>query len=278
LVWSRFQGHSFKGIHIITLIAQIQAQFGVSIVRDKIIFIPLKSWRYLEAKRYPRLTLILSSIGSLLSGWEAMMQLRPKIFFESVGFAFIYPLAWFFGAKVIAYVHYPTISSDMLKRVVSREAAFNNQAHVAKSALLSSLKLWYYKLFSVIYGYVGSYCDVVMVNSSWTAGHINDIWRIPKRTFLVYPPCDTSSLVEFPFNNREKIIVSVAQFRPEKDHELQIDIIKEMVRRKKHHFGPNGFKLVLIGSVRNGQDLELVENLDRRIRDAGLEVYLCING
>jgi hypothetical protein len=33
-----------------------------------------------------------------------------------------------------------------------------------------------------------------MVNSSWTEGHINGIWGVPKRTFRVFPPCDTESL------------------------------------------------------------------------------------
>lgn len=40
-----------------------------------------------------------------------------------------------------AYVHYPTISTDMLKRVQNREAGVTNAASVANSRWKSSIKL-----------------------------------------------------------------------------------------------------------------------------------------
>ena len=51
------------------------------------------------------------------------------------------------------------------------------------------------------------------VNSSWTAGHINALWRIPQRTTIVFPPCDTMALEHLPLAGRKPWIVSVAQFR-----------------------------------------------------------------
>lgn len=39
-----------------------------------------------------------------------------------------------------AYVHYPTISTDMLRRVKSREAGVTNDSDVAGSVWKSSLK------------------------------------------------------------------------------------------------------------------------------------------
>lgn len=40
-----------------------------------------------------------------------------------------------------AYVHYPTISTDMLRRVQSREAGVTNDSGVAGSAFKTALKL-----------------------------------------------------------------------------------------------------------------------------------------
>ena len=48
---------------------------------------------------------------------EALAAHRPEVFFDTVGYAFGYPLARLAGAKVAAYVHYPTISTDMIARV-----------------------------------------------------------------------------------------------------------------------------------------------------------------
>jgi glycosyltransferase involved in cell wall biosynthesis len=67
--------------------------------------------------------------------------------------------------------------------------------------------------------------DVVMVNSSWTSAHIQQLWWSLKEPALVYPPCDTSDLQKLPLDRKLKhlYLVSVAQFRPEKNHRLQLE-------------------------------------------------------
>ena len=62
------------------------------------------------------------------------------------------------------------------------------------STWLSLCKVIYYRLFGWMYGTVGSFAHLAMVNSSWTQSHIESLWRIPERTKRVYPPCDTSGL------------------------------------------------------------------------------------
>lgn len=68
------------------------------------------------------------------------------------GYAFSYPFARLLGCTVVAYVHYPMISTDMLGRVRGREVAFNNRAIVARSSLLSGLKVYYYQALAWVYG------------------------------------------------------------------------------------------------------------------------------
>lgn len=47
----------------------------------------------------------------------------------------------------------------------------------------------------------------------------------------MYPPCDTAALLALPLDRRLKrvYLVSVAQFRPEKDHAMQVGIICSVV-------------------------------------------------
>ena len=88
-----------------------------------------------------------------------------------------------------------------------------------------------------------------MVNSSWTEGHINQLWAgvedtkkdsepttaRPVTVHKVYPPCDTSEFAKIPRKSEELFqkeglikVVSVGQFRPEKDHALQIRAMFEL--------------------------------------------------
>ena len=78
---------------------------------------------------------------------------------------------------------------------------------------------------------------MVMTNSSWTAGHIDQLWSLSSRK--IFPPCDVrkgskilyivllkksssrkySKYTSLPIENRnENLLISVAQFRPEKNH------------------------------------------------------------
>ena len=61
------------------------------------------------SNRYKHFTLLAQSVGSMVVGVEALFRLTPDVFVETVGFAFIAPIAKVLGCCVISYVHYPTI-------------------------------------------------------------------------------------------------------------------------------------------------------------------------
>ena len=182
-----------------------------------------------------------------------------------MGYSFVFPIFRFFGGcKVACYVHYPTISTDMLGKVTSRAAAFNNNSFISRSPVLTRIKTIYYKLFAFIYGITGRSADAVMVNSSWTEDHINEIWKIPLKTYKVYPPCDVKEFADLSVeSNPQSIrIIAVAQFRPEKDHPLMIrsfyklmDLLTDEEKER--------VKLVLVGSCRNEEDYQRVEDYRR---------------
>ena len=81
----------------------------------------------------------------------------------------------------------------------------------------------------------GKYSDLTMVNSSWTEDHINKLWSSNK-AHKVYPPCDNKDFlrIQRTFDgfdiHSEKInkIISLGQFRPEKDHAMQIRSMFEL--------------------------------------------------
>nr|POE86361.1 isoform 2 of gdp-man:man(3)glcnac(2)-pp-dol alpha-1,2-mannosyltransferase [Quercus suber] len=80
-----------------------------------------------------------------------------------------------------------------------------------------------------MYGFVGSCAHLAMVNSSWTQSHIEKLWRIPHRTKRVYPPCVAVQTLERP--SKSPIIISVAQFRPEKAHTLQLEAFSVALKK-----------------------------------------------
>ena len=121
----------------------------------------------------------------------------------------------------------------MFNKVIEQRPSYNNNNHISKSVSLSKLKLIYYQIFKYLYSIVGSYASTVIVNGSWTENHISLLWNISSNSnstsdnrhlIKIYPPCNTEKLISIPLRplERKRMIVSVGQFRPEKDHLLQL--------------------------------------------------------
>jgi len=172
------------------------------------------------------------------------------------------------GCRTGCYVHYPTISTDMLDRVIHRHADYNNSSRVSNSAVLSQLKLAYYRLFAWAYGVAGRRSDLILVNSSWTENHILGLWKAPECTFIVYPPCDVAEFMTIPLNirpldnSRTRKVVSVSQFRPEKNHRLQLEAFEKFLASVPSE-RRSQFKLSLVGGCRNEDDTVRVEQLKK---------------
>lgn len=158
-----------------------------------------------------------------------------------MGYAFTFHIVKWLGAiPVGAYVHYPTISTDMLARVRSRKKWHTNSSAISSSPILSTAKLMYYRLFMYYYALSLRAASFLMVNSSWTKQHVDAILShsdpvldlvhsLPpfvllrvldpsgstasKEAMIVYPPCDTREIATFALEGRERVILSIAQFR-----------------------------------------------------------------
>lgn len=70
---------------------------------------------------------------------------------DTMGYAFTFPVVRIlsgYRTPVGAYVHYPTISTDMLSRVKERKEGYANNASISSSVALSSAKLLYVLILS----------------------------------------------------------------------------------------------------------------------------------
>jgi len=251
------------------MIKLAKQRFGSDIDATRVSFVFLRKRGLVEASMYPSFTMLGQAAGSVALGYEALGSFVPDIFIDSMGYAFTLPMFKIMGGcRIGAYVHYPTISTDMLCRVANREAQFNNNNAVAKSWLKTQLKLVYYRLFATCYGWAGRYSDVVLTNSTWTHNHVVSLWKIPDRTQIVYPPCDTGNLEKIPLQPRRPYIVSVAQFRPEKNHRLQLDAFHALLQKYPEHKA--AAKLVMVGGCRNDGDEARVASLRTAMATLGL--------
>eukprot|EP00088_Acartia_fossae_P062987 TRINITY_DN7649_c0_g1_i9.p1 TRINITY_DN7649_c0_g1~~TRINITY_DN7649_c0_g1_i9.p1 ORF type:complete len:489 (-),score=45.40 TRINITY_DN7649_c0_g1_i9:212-1678(-) len=244
------------------ILNKARQRFDMEISNDKLEFVYLHKRRYVEASMYPYFTMLGQSLGSIILGIEALTNCPPDVYFDTMGYAFTLPLfKYICGSAVGCYVHYPTISTDMLDAVQSRRAAYNNRKRVSRNPIATFVKLRYYRIFAWLYGKAGRRSDCVMVNSSWTEDHIGSLWEVTAHK--VFPPCEVSHLNQLGSlreESKEVKIISLGQFRPEKDHSLQIKAMYEL-RQIITDEEWQKVKLVIIGGVRGEEDENLVKDL-----------------
>lgn len=168
-----------------------------------------------------------------------------------------------------AYVHYPTISTDMLSSLSSPSNLGVNAGQGA--GVRGTAKRFYWRLFAYFYTWVGTYIDVVMTNSTWTLEHITSLWGPSRRdskkssATTIFPPVavgelETSIQVSDASElKRESILLYIAQFRPEKNHKLILAAFAQFMATKTA--ATTGARLALIGSVRDDNDKKLVYEL-----------------
>jgi alpha-1,2-mannosyltransferase len=231
----------------------------------------LSTRQYILSSTYPHFTLLGQSLGSLVLAYDAFSLLVPDIFVDTMGFAFTIALSKFFFPEVPtgAYVHYPTISTDMLGSLREDGKGVNAGSG---SGLKGLVKQQYWRIFASMYSWVGGNVDLVMTNSSWTQAHIQSLWgqqrqnrkkQIPIK--VIFPPVAVEEIERevdvTPASEkyREKILIYIAQFRPEKDHTLILNAFAKFYHTESK--AAKGSKLVLVGSVRDSEDATRVYKL-----------------
>ncbi|KAJ6542739.1 hypothetical protein B0H19DRAFT_1267957 [Mycena capillaripes] len=245
-----------------SIIEKVQDRFSITLSPTTLHFVFLTRRILVEDSTYPHFTLIGQSLGSVCLVAEALSLLVPDAYIDTMGYAFTLPVVRFLGIPAGAYVHYPTVSPPMISRVTRTP------------------KLIYYHAFMLIYAVALRRARVLMVNSSWTQKHVDAVLAYPGfgrwgvvRTRVVYPSCDTREMARLPLEGRERVVLSIAQFRPEKDHPAQVRALHALL--KDHpEYAAEGIQLVMIGSCRNAEDEGRVEGLRTLARDLGVEAHV----
>ncbi|KAI9708058.1 MAG: asparagine-linked glycosylation protein [Bogoriella megaspora] len=254
------------------IIDRVRTRFNIHLHPPKVQFLYLSTRRFVLASTWPHFTLLGQSVGSLILAYDAFNLMIPDIFIDTMGYAFTMALSKFLFPDVPtgAYVHYPTISTDMLGSLDEGGQGVN--AGKGKG-YRGAAKRRYWLAFAWLYGWCGGQVDVVMTNSSWTQEHIKQLWG-PKRTKrrsafeveVVFPPVAVEELEQAvdisteSEKKRGKYLLYIAQFRPEKNHQVILDAFAKFLQNYK---GPaqDKPKLILIGSVRDSDDATRVYKL-----------------
>lgn len=280
-----------NGVSKEDMLKKAHEQFNIQLDASRIMFIPLRNRNLVGDKFWPAFTLLGQAYGANRMSYMALGQLVPDVFIDTTGYAFALGPVKNFSSRIRvgAYVHYPTISSDMIQRVKSRQVGHTNASWIATLWPVTMVKWVYYQLFAAAYGGALRHADVIVCNGSWTKAHVDELlpqrvphlWgraRLPP-VHVVYPPCDTERFAELPLDGRHaRTMVSVAQFRPEKEHAMQLRIVRRLLdkypelKSSRGHQRP--LRLVLIGSCRNDEDRKRLASLRALAKELLIENHV----
>ncbi|KAF4551887.1 ALG11 mannosyltransferase-like protein [Elsinoe fawcettii] len=267
------------------MLQNVENRFNIRLHAPRVVFLYLSTRHYVLASTWPHFTLVGQSLGSIMLAWDAFNLMAPDIFIDTMGYAFaLKACKWLFpDVPTGAYVHYPTISTDMLGSLSDTTGEKGVNAGLGKG-WRGKAKKTYWELFAVLYSWAGGSVDVVMTNSSWTMGHIMYLWDPARRRQgkksdieVVFPPVaveeleDVLHVDEESEKNRKPDLLYISQFRPEKNHQLIITAFSEFVKTKKESpVAEEEPRLILVGSVRDDTDKMLVYKLRVQAREAGV--------
>ncbi|CAR27609.1 hypothetical protein ZYGR_0N00910 [Zygosaccharomyces rouxii] len=238
------------------ILHSVSKRFDYELDKDRIVFIYLKKRRFVDSKMWPHFTLLGQALGSALLTAEALYKCPPDVWCDTMGYPFGYGVVHYLtNIPIITYTHYPVISTDMLNKLKLSQG----------SKLIKTVKYCYWSLFMMCYRYVGSFVTTAVTNSTWTNNHIKKIWST-KTPRIIYPPCSTEKLVLKHDNwERKNQVVVIAQFRPEKRHELIIGSFAQFIATLNNKF--DAPVLILIGSTRSQEDRDYVRQLSSWAHD-----------
>lgn len=256
-----------------TILERVDNRFNIHLHPPTVVFLYLQTRSWVLSSTWPHFTLLGQSLGSLIMGYNALSLVVPDVFVDTMGYSFILALSKFFFPNVPtgAYVHYPTISTDMLN---SLDAEIGKGVNAGTGKGIKGFgKRKYWQAYARLYSRSGSNVDIVMTNSSWTQAHIQSLWgpyRVKRQKThpveVLFPPVAVDELIEAIDLDgpkavpREKTLLYVAQFRPEKNHDLILRSFAKMLHSSTKP-GMGGAKLVLVGSVRDSDDAKRVYQL-----------------
>lgn len=300
------------------ILAKVRAKFAIEFGSDekRIVFIYLRKYgTFIDASYWQHFTILGQFLGLGALALEAMYELSPDIFVDTIGL----PGSYFFVSLVLkcpilSYVHYPVLQLEMFQKLKFPDFGLQSLKWFQWSFrdLKEFGKLCYWLILYYLYVYLGSLVDVTLTNGTWTQNHITSIWslniRMEKCVEICYPPCgdlDATSrksrlLSESPKSiarklagvgagggsseddflargGRSNIMLYIAQFRPEKRHSLLLDEYAKFLKENKRVSSRKIPSLVFLGSCRTPEDTSTLKTLQKEAKALELDVKFVVD-
>ena len=242
-----------------SMIGKVNRFFGYSIKAEDFNLIQLESGYLTYSDHWTIFSRYLEGLSHYLVTFTALEKFMPDVFIETFT-AHFSPIAAKLlnpNIKIITYVHYPYTNTEFVRgywdTLVSSGVSI-------KTRLFAAWKLVYHYTLYFIYGFMGQFSDVCYTNSSWTQNHMEGNW--PGKCSILYPPCNVDEFWSQDYDNKKKVVVSLAQFRPEKRHDIQLDMMK--YHQERHPESDVVFKIM--GSAKFEDSEKIFNHLQNRIK------------
>lgn len=253
---------------------------------SRIVFIYLRRFnRLIDGAYWKHFTLIGQLFGTALLTFEAIFELAPDVWIDTQGLPSSYLLvSTSLKIPIMAYTHYPILQLDMFGKLkFQRFADLKKFSIISVRDYLSFGKLVYWSLLYYFYVFLGTKVNIALANGSWTYEHLTRIWTFNPafghKLEILYPPCGTEYLtanidVTKP---RENKMLYLAQFRPEKRHDLLLLEYGSFL--KKNYPGVTKPTeeiptIVYAGSCRTADDTATLKSLQKQVDDLELTEFV----
>lgn len=261
----------------LNIVNKAREKFGLTGLReDRIVFIYLRKYaRLIDTSFWTHFTLIGQIFGLFLLAWEALLELSPDVWVDTIGLPGSYVLpSLALHIPIVSYVHYPIIQEDMFRKLPYQDFASLSKVRSVRDAKHAA-KFLYWLLMRHLYVLLGSLVDIVFANGTWTYNHIRSIWRLNKSVSILYPPCTSESLAS---DEKEAVLITkertnamiyIAQFRPEKRHSLILSEYSKFLHKLPAK-APHMPHVVLLGSCRTPTDVKTLNETRALATELGI--------
>lgn len=257
-------------------------KFDIRIDSSRVVFVYLRKYgKFIDANYWSHFTLIGQLLGSVVLAVEALFELSPDVWVDTMGLPGSYlPVNWILKVPIVAYVHYPIIQPDMFNKLkfqkLSSIAGVRSLADARQYAKLAYWSVMYY-----LYTYLGSCVDITFANGTWTYNHLKNIWFLNEgaggKLDVLYPPCSTEVLTKkTDSSTRENTLLYIAQFRPEKRHLLILEEFRTFLDTFRTAKLPTSRlpTLIFLGSCRTPDDSYTLDSLREKVRELEISEYV----
>lgn len=252
----------------------------------RIVFVYLRKFgRLIDGDYWKHFTIVGQLMGLALLSLEALYELSPDVFVDTMGL----PGLYFFVSMalkipIMSYVHYPILQLEMFGKLKFGDFLLQTLKwfNWSPQDWRQLAKLVYWLVLYHVYVFLGSLVDITLTNGTWTQSHIASIWtlnvRAQKKVDILYPPCGDLDVVHPAIAKRDNIMLYIAQFRPEKRHALILQQYAAFLAANKRAANPKLVPLlVFLGSCRTADDTSILKSLQTQVTQLELNVTFVVD-